>query len=522
MAHGASGAKTGSCGDASGGCGVHWDESSHRQDRLNRFVFPVALALVLPAFAAPAGQGELDASPTLFTVLAAINAAGYDAEVDSPSNHPLRDEIRNYLAGKNLKSVEALKQFFKDHRQRNETAELSQYISYALVVDGPPDFAYRVRAVEVPPDVVPLEGLSTLLGAFHREANIDDLWQKSQPAFERIIQRHHEPVTQAVLQVNGYLRNETSGYLGRRFQVYIDLLGAPNQVHTRSYGSEYFVVLTPSIELKTGEIRHAYLHYLIDPLTTKFSVDVMKKRGLSDHTQRARALNEAYKEDFLLLTAESLIKAIEARIDRKPDTVQEATKEGYILAPFFAGELPVFEKQPQSMRLYFPDLVAAIDLKKEEARLSAVEFYDQPRERHARAAATPKKEELTGVQKTLGEAENLYQSRDLDVAKGKFETVLRETSDSPIHARAYYGLARIAVLKNDPETGEQLFLKALESSPEPYVRGWVLYYLGRLADAAGERDQAMKYYQETLKVEGASIAVRRAADKEIQGASKAK
>jgi hypothetical protein len=32
----------------------------------------------------------------------------------------------------------------------------------------------------------------------------------------------------------------------------------------------------------------------------------------------------------------------------------------------------------------------------------------------------------------------------------------------------------------------------------------------------------MKYYQETLKVEGASIAARRAADKEIQGISKQK
>jgi predicted negative regulator of RcsB-dependent stress response len=484
---------------------------------LNRFVFPVALALVLAAYPAPAQQGELDASPTLFTVLAAINAAGYDAEVDSPSNHPLRDEIRAHLGGKNLRSVEALKEFFKAHRQRSETAELSQYISYALVVDGPPDFQYRVRSVEIPPDVVPLDGLSTLLSAFHREANIEDLWQRSQPAFDRIIARYHEPVSQAVLQVNGYLRNETSGFLGRRFQIYIDLLGAPNQVQTRSYGTDYFVVLTPSIELKTNDVRHAYLHYLIDPLTTKFAQDVMKKRGLSDHAQRAAALNESYKEDFLLLTSESLIKAIEARLDRKPEMVEEALKEGYILTPFFAGELPVFEKQPQSMRLYFPDLVAAVDLKKEEARLANVQFYDKPRERHARAAATPKKEELTGIQKTLEEAENLYQSRDLDNARGKFEAVLGQTSDSPIHARAYYGLARIAVLKNDPDTGEQFFHKALESSPEPYVRGWVLYYLGRLADVAGDRDQAVKYYQETLKVEGASIAARRAAGKEIQG-----
>jgi tetratricopeptide (TPR) repeat protein len=488
---------------------------------LNRFAFPLAFALALPAFAAPAERGELDASPSLFTVMAAINAAGYDAEVDAPSNHPLRDEIRKHLAGKNLRSVAALKEFFRSHRQRTDTAELSQYISYALVVD-PPAFEYRVRAVEIPPDVVPLEGLSTLLSAFYREANIEDLWQRSQPAFERVIERYHEPVSQAVLQVNGYLRNETSGFLGRRFQIYLDLLAAPNQVHTRSYGNDYFVVLTPSLDLKTGDIRHAYLHYLIDPLTTKFAQDVNKKRGISDHAMRAQALSDSYKEDFLLLTSESLIKAIESRLAKKPAMVEEALKEGYILAPFFADELPVFEKQPQSMRLYFPDLMALLDLKKEDARLASVQFYDKPRERHARAAAPPAKVELTGVQKTLEDAENLYGARDLETSRQKFEAVLRETSDSPLHARAYYGLARIAVLRNQPDAGVELFEKALQSSPEPYVRAWALYYLGRLADVSNDRPRALGYYQEALKVEGATQAVRRAAEKEIQNLSKAK
>jgi tetratricopeptide (TPR) repeat protein len=487
---------------------------------LQRFVLPLVFALALPAVAAPAPQGELDASLSLFTVLAAINAAGYDAEVDSPTNHPLRDAIRNHIGAKQLPSVRALKEFYQNHRRASHTAELSQYISYALVVE-PPTFEYRVRSVEIPPDVVPLDGFSTLLETFYREANIEDLWNRSQAAFDSIIADYHEPVRNAVLEVNAYLRNETSGYLGRRFQIYIDLLGAPNQVHTRSYGNEYYVVLTPSAEPKVNEVRHAYLHYLIDPLATKFAQDVMKKRGLADHAQRAQALDEAYKEDFLLLVSESLIKAIEARLSKKPGEVEEALKEGYILAPFFAEELPVFEKQPMAMRLYFPDMVAAVDLKKEEARLAKVEFAAQPRIRHTRPASPPKPAELTGVQKTLEDAETLYGNRDLEKAKEKFMAVLRETSDSPLHARAYYGIARIAVLQNNPDVGEQMFRKALESSPEPYVRAWVLYYLGRLADAAGEREQAVQHYQNVLKVEGASQMVRRSAEKELQqGSSK--
>ena len=65
------------------------------------------------------------------------------------------------------------------------------------------------------------------------------------------------------------------------------------------------------------DIRHAYLHYLLDPLATRYQEIVMRKRGLSDHAQRALALADSYKDDFLLLTTESLIKAVEARLDKQ-------------------------------------------------------------------------------------------------------------------------------------------------------------------------------------------------------------
>ena len=99
----------------------------------------VALLLCLgPASAAE--QGQLDGSLSLFTVLAAINAAGYDAEIDSTSNSPVREAVRKELAAKSIPCLEELKRFVRDHHQADATAELSQYISFGLVVDGPPAF----------------------------------------------------------------------------------------------------------------------------------------------------------------------------------------------------------------------------------------------------------------------------------------------------------------------------------------------------------------------------------------------
>ena len=48
------------------------------------------------------------------------------------------------------------------------------------------------------------------------------------------------------------------------------------------------------------------------------------------------------------------------------------------------------------------------------------------------------------------------------------------------------------------------------------MKAWASVYMGRLADAAGERDQAAAHYRNALAVQGASDAARRAAEQGIQ------
>jgi tetratricopeptide (TPR) repeat protein len=487
---------------------------------LNRIVSLLTLCAIGPLRAAAAEQhGQLDASETLFAVLAAINAGGYDADLASPANHPLRGIIRKELAARKLAVMLDLKYFIQKHRKADPTADLSQYVSFALAVKGPPDFESRFRTVDRPPDVEALDGFQEVMVRFYREANIDEMWKKSQPAFEQIIDRYHEPVSEAILQVNGYLRNATSGFLGRRFQIYVDLLGAPNQIQVRGYADDFFVVLTPSPEPQIEDIRNAYLSYLLDPTAIKYSDLIEKKRGLIDYVQNARALPEIYKTDFLLLLSKSLIKAIEARLTkgRQQAMVDEALHEGYILTPYFSEQLPLYEKQQEAMRIYFPDMVNAIDLRKEERRIQNVQFAAQAHVRKAKGvAAAPPPPELSGARKTLEDAENLYDHRDLEKAKQAYNRLLQETDEQSLHASSYYGLARIAVLQRDPELAERLFQKAVESSPEPQVRAWSEVYLGRLSDAAGERAEAVKHYKQALAVEGGSAMARDAAQKGMQ------
>jgi tetratricopeptide (TPR) repeat protein len=463
----------------------------------------------------------MDFSPSLFTVMAAIGAAGYDADAGSPNNDPLREQVRKAVEGSRAPVLADLKRFFADHRQGDPTAELGQYVSFALSIGDPPDFKFRYREAELPPDIRPMQGFAPLLVRFYREANIDELWKQVQPAFDRTLERYQEPVSRAILEANAYLRNVTAGYLGRKFQVYLDLLAAPNQVQTRSYGDDYFVVVTPSAEPRVQDIRHAYLHYLLDPLATKYGEDILKKNSLIDYAQGAPALDAVYKSDFLLLTTESLIKAVEVRLPGNNETIDETLRQGYILAPYFAEQLTVYEKQQEAMRLFFPHMIKGLDVFREDKRLSKVQFDQRAHLRAAKMVEAPRAvSEPSPSDKALAEADRLYGNKDYDHARESYLRLLEQSSEKSVHARAYYGLARIAVLKNDPEMGERLFQKVLESSPDPWTAAWTYVYLGRLSDIAGNRDEAAKNYQSALAVDGGSAGARHAAELGMQNANK--
>lgn len=454
--------------------------------------------------------------------MAAINAAGYAGDLNSPSNHPLRAEVRATLAGESIECLDELKRFYTAHKQRDANADLTQYISFALSINGPPDFKFRVPMNELPPDVFKMQGLEQILPRFYREAHLEQLWQRSQPAYDQVIATYHGPIARTLLQSNAYLRNPTSGYLGRRFQIYIELLAPPHQVQTRNYKDDYFIVLTPTPELPLQQVEYAYLHYLLDPLSLKYSAQLDKLKSLSDYAQGAPALDDVYKNDFLLLATGSLIKAVESRLLRgqnRDTLVDQATREGFILTPAFADGLATYEKQDKAMRLYLPDLIAGINLKREVQRLDKVQFATE-RTGPKIAVTAPSAPELSGAAKTLLQADDYYRARELDKAKQTYLRALEQTSQKPAHAEAYYGLARVAALQKDPELAQKLFQKALELGPDPEIAGWVHVYLGRLALAEGQADEAAKQYRATLALQGVSTAAKTAAQKELEKSAK--
>ena len=471
----------------------------------------------------PEPYNQLDSNETLFYVLAAINAAGYDEQADSSTNNPLRGQLREYLAKQNLVSLAPLKRYVRDHKQRNPAADLGQYISFALWSKGAPDFTPANPDLPQPADADALYEFPPVLAAFYKEAKLGVLWLRAKPDYDRAIAQFSEPVVFAVQQVNAYLRFVDSGVRRGRFQILVDLLGAPNEVQFRNYINDYYIIVTPAVERPIFDIRHAYLRYQVEPLGARFADDLQKKARLGERALESPLLGEQYRVDFVRLATESLIKAIESRLDRKSALAEEAAREGFVLAPAFAERLQEYEHQEVAMRLYFPDMVKAIDVKKEQQRIARIDFLKERPVKTYRVTSEIKPPELTGAAKTLEDAERLFLDREKSPgnaaqAKQLFLKAMQETDQKPMHARAYYGLARIALLDQDPATADRFFRKILELEPDPATKAWALVYIGKLADSQGEKEPAQDSYKAALTVQGISDLARQEAQRGLTGA----
>jgi tetratricopeptide (TPR) repeat protein len=491
----------------------------------------VAVLAAIPFAQPPAARAQakaalpatqLDSNRTLFVVLAAANAAGYDAGIDSPTNNPLRQIVRDRLAKEKLASIVPLRVMLRNIRPKDPVAELNHYIEFAILSAGPPDFKPARSDLPRPADLADLDELPPLLADFYKEAHLDELWRTLQPQYDNFIEELGPPVRRALLEADAYIRNDTNGYLGHRFLVWAEPLGAPNQVQAFNYMDDYNVVVTPFAAAPADDVRHAYLHYILEPIANKYSAEIRTKAALFDYAQNAPLVAEAYtRSQFVELATECFIKAVESRIAHKPELVDRALHEGYVLTPAFAEQLLAYENQESPLRLFFPDMVDKIDVKKEKKRLAGVKFVSERAVRTVRietpAPAPPPI--LTGAAKTLDDAEQAFAARKAAPAKELFLRALQETDLNPMHAKAYYGLARVALLENDPDTAERLFHKVLELDPDPGTKSWSLLYLGRLSDnMQGGREQAQEFYKQVLSVGGVPDQVRKAAEQGLNQA----
>src|SRR5437879_10010599 len=83
------------------------------------------------------------------------------------------------------------------------------------------------------------------------------------------------------------------------------------KINFRNFGNEYAIVLNPGSELPMEEIRHALLHFHLDPLAMRYKGVVALRKPLLNFAVRAPRLPVEYKDDFPALLTECVVRAAE-------------------------------------------------------------------------------------------------------------------------------------------------------------------------------------------------------------------
>ncbi len=316
----------------------------------------------------------------------------------------------------------------------------------------------KVKEADLPPDASGVLGLVPTLTKFYTEAGIHEIWERHTAAYGELTNRYRDALSKMIFDTELYLKLPSGSYLGRTFTIYVEPMGAPSATNARNYASDYYVVITPgtSSGLKMQQIRHAYLHYLMDPMVGKYAANLNKLGPLMDALKLA-PMDETFKEDPSLLVTECVIRAVEARTmagGKAPQTEQDraveaSTEQGFVLTRYFYERLLQFEKDSIGFKNAVPAMLAEIDVRREERRTAQIQFA---------TTADPEVLHLSRPNegKLLVTAEERLSAGDAGTAEKLAKEALAEKAEDP--GRAYFILAQIALnrildLQDDEEGG---------------------------------------------------------------------
>ena len=474
---------------------------------------------------------SVEPSPQLFATMCALDAAGFGADETTLAEMPSRLALREDLLKMKGPATEALRQFYGEHLLADPGETLSQYITFALVVGPPPDFRYQMNHELLPPDVIAIEDFQEILVNFYREARLDARWASVAPEYSRAVARFDPRVRKIVTDTDNYLREIFKPKAGHTFTVFVEpLVGV--RTNFRNSGDRYAIVIGASGPFPEDEIRHAYLHFMLDPLPMKYRDEIMTRQALLNIAARAPRLPVEFQTDFLAFTDECFIKAVELRLRHLSPAMLDASlkaadQAGFILVPPFVAGLQKFEKAGPAMSYYFPDLLAGIDVEDEQARLQNIHFAPAPE------APEPQKPQAASKQTSdLGEwlerGNHEIAAHDAAAASRTFEDILEKYPGEP---RAIYGLAIASVLGGHAARAKDLFsalvtaagskspgVRNVTERPDPTILAWSHVYLGRIYDLEGDRDAGVSEYRAAIAVEGAPEAARLAAEHGVEEA----
>ena len=509
-----------------------------------------------PSLIDPGGPTiSLVTSEPVFLMATALNACDYNEGLDesSPTRARVRDEINQALGRSEdaRTSRDKLCLYIAQHRMTGGERDIAQYVSLALYLTPPPELETSADLTEMPPDSTQVVEIVPLLRKFIEAVDLHGIWLAIHHNYDEELAKLHDSLYQSIQATNLYLRLPFEGYTERRFVVVMEPMLSPRTVNARIYGTDYVVVVSPTNgHIPMEDVRHTYLHYLIEPLLFSRANAIDREQPILKEIHDA-PLEFRYRSDTVALTVECLIKAIEARtmntgipdykippgterselpkyeherqaVQQKQEAARQAAVhhdmvQGFVLTQYFYESLIQFEKDPASLKDTMGQMVYTMDIDQQVHRARRIEFDKQADSDVLSRTTRPRK--LEG----LDLAEAKLQAGDVNAAASIARDFLAKSSDSSLQsvadaARANFVLARVAIITGHPGEAINRFQKTLADSKEPRLIAWSHIYLGRMLDLDCKRDQAVSEYKAALDNRDGQQDTRLAAERGVKAA----
>jgi hypothetical protein len=282
--------------------------------------------------------------PRLIVMMAALEAAGFDALPAGVEPSAFRVQVRKDLAGLDPELRGRLRTFYERNKlpaPATAADQAARYVSLAFALGPPPLLEAPQRSEELPGSLLEVLDFAPLVKEFYRSSNIEE----NLPVYTRAYQAESEqlrgPTAEMIRDVLSYLHTRPISYSmervqvkplttpkknapksyttrehPRRFYVVTDLLGAPGAINFRVIGDEYFAVLPQGTEPSASELRRGYLQYIVDPLSRKFNREIAARRDQIKLIITAREKAGAViSPDIFLAVSRSLVAAADARYE---------------------------------------------------------------------------------------------------------------------------------------------------------------------------------------------------------------
>lgn len=492
----------------------------------------------------------LETSEPLFQMAAALNACGYDADLDRSA--PVRAEVRADMnaalqqSEDARKSRDALCDYIAQHQLTDKGLAVGQYVSLALYLSPAPNLTPNVDETEMPPQAAQVVNILPLLRTFAAQVQLHFIWIHHRAEYEALTARAHDPMVKMILGTNIYLHQPVSSYDGRRFLVLLEPMLSPALTNARIYGSDYIIVMSPDNSagdpVRMNEIRHIYLHYVVEPMVYSRGQAMERIQPVLRGVQDA-PIEFTYKSDAVALITECLIKAIEARMyvidspaphkpkagavaraeaeqyqaqkavyDRanavaRQHVVDVDESQGWVLTGYFYETLGVMEHNGDGLRDEIAPMIYGMDVDRERRHAEQLVFVKEaPADPLSRGTVRPRK--LDGLELA-----------ELDLAKGNVADAT-DLADKAMqdpkadHGEAQYLLARVDLMRGHAQDAKDGFEKTLTLTKDPRTLAWSHIYLGRLYDTmeTPDRQHAVAEYQAALELRDGRPDTRQAAE----------